>query len=150
AAQRKDSSLLLPSVVRFNGAVLSDDDDLADFLPDVKVRSGTLSALVVVSARPSDRPAVADGPGDRLDSFERVEAHLPDRAAPAVADEPVLTGHQVMLSYNWGVKTATGKYDMQELVKCIAAELKSSNLSVWMDVERGVDSVPLMNGVIHD
>ncbi|KAJ3200990.1 hypothetical protein HDU82_008458 [Entophlyctis luteolus] len=50
----------------------------------------------------------------------------------------------------WGVKTAGGKYDMQELVKCIAAELKSSNLSVWMDVERGVDSVPLMNGVIHD
>ncbi|KAJ3205944.1 hypothetical protein HDU82_004871, partial [Entophlyctis luteolus] len=51
--------------------------------------------------------------------------------------------HQVMLSYNWGDKTATGKYDIQELVKCIAAELKSINLSVWTDVDK-------MNGIIID
>ncbi|KAJ3204107.1 hypothetical protein HDU82_006071 [Entophlyctis luteolus] len=150
AAQKKDSSLLLPLVVRFNGALLSDDDDLADFLSDVRVRSETFAALVVVSARSSRRPAVGYGPADRLESSERVKANLAGSATPAVDHETVLAPHQVMLSYNWGVKTATGKYDMQELVKCIAAELKRSSLSVWMDVERGVDSVPLMNGVIHD
>ncbi|KAJ3391586.1 hypothetical protein HDU84_005712 [Entophlyctis sp. JEL0112] len=143
AARKKDSSLLLPTVVRFNGAVLSDDDDLVDFLPDVNVRTSTLTALVVLSARKSGRPAVAHGPVDRLESNERVDVFLASRATPAVAHETVLAPHQVMLSYNWGVKTATGKYDMQELVKCIAAELKSINLSVWMDVDK-------MNGVIID
>ncbi|KAJ3367613.1 hypothetical protein HDU84_001815, partial [Entophlyctis sp. JEL0112] len=98
AAQKKDSSLLLPLVVRFNGALLSDDDDLADFLPDVRVRSETFAALVVVSARSSRRPAVGYGLADRLESSERVKAHRAGSATP-VDRETVLAPHQVMLSY---------------------------------------------------
>ncbi|KAJ3377737.1 hypothetical protein HDU84_008260, partial [Entophlyctis sp. JEL0112] len=102
AACSKDSSLSPPLVVRFNGATLTNDRQLAHCLPEVDAEAD--QALVV-------------------------------------CPEP-----EVWLSYIWGDRTATGKYDMQELVKCIAAELKRRNLSVWMDIERGIDSVPLMNG----
>ncbi|KAJ3201170.1 hypothetical protein HDU82_008310, partial [Entophlyctis luteolus] len=44
---------------------------------------------------------------------------------------------------SWRDKTATGKYDVQELVKCVVDELKSINLTVWMDVDK-------MNGVLID
>ncbi|KAJ3200875.1 hypothetical protein HDU82_008534 [Entophlyctis luteolus] len=105
-------------------------------------------ALVLISAHLRVPPALT-GPPAAYDQSKPSDSH-PARPAPASTCETAITLHQVMLSCNWGVQTATGKYDMQELVKCIAAKLKCSNLSVWMDVDLGIDSVPLMNGDILD
>ncbi|KAJ3201212.1 POC1 centriolar protein A, partial [Entophlyctis luteolus] len=142
ASTPEDPSLSPPLVVRFNGATLTSDGQLAHCLPRVSMDLD--QALVLVSAEPPPLPDLIE-PEQTQTSDSRSTGPV-----PAAAHETAIAPHQVMISYNWGVKTAAGKYDMQELVKCIAAELKSSNLSVWMDVERGVDSVPLMNGVIHD
>ncbi|KAJ3376500.1 hypothetical protein HDU84_009830, partial [Entophlyctis sp. JEL0112] len=152
AAQKKDRSLLLPFVVSFNGAELSDDDALEYFIPkvDMNLNENRQHALVLVSAVSPVHPPIPLGLIVSPAASGQSQTSEVRLAGPAPARENADAPHQVMLSYNWGVKTAAGKYDMQELVKCIAAELKSVNLSVWMDIERGIDSVPLMNGDILD
>ncbi|KAJ3198785.1 hypothetical protein HDU82_001034 [Entophlyctis luteolus] len=122
AACTEDPTLSPPVVVRFNGASLTNDGQLEHCLPKVDMDAN--QALVLIPTGPP--------------------AHRPVRTAPS--DFPP-TSEQSKTSDS---RLAVGKYDMQELVKCIAAELKSVNLSVWMDIERGIDSVPLMNGDILD
>ncbi|KAJ3200727.1 hypothetical protein HDU82_008665, partial [Entophlyctis luteolus] len=138
-------------VVRFNGGTLKTDDALEYFIPkvDMNINGNPQLALVLEPAASPAHPPIQPGlivPPSASEQSQASEARLPGPVTAAKTVAP----HQVMLSYNWGDKTAAGKYDMQELVKCIAAELKSVNLSVWMDIERGIDSVPLMNGDILD
>ncbi|KAJ3189667.1 hypothetical protein HDU82_003951, partial [Entophlyctis luteolus] len=101
-------------------------------------------ALVLVPAGPPThrpvRTALADPP-PASEQSETSDSRLAGVSSPA--RETTVQPHQVMLSYNWGDKTATGSYDVQELVKCIAAELRRNNLTVWMDVD-------FMNGVVID
>ncbi|KAJ3209227.1 POC1 centriolar protein A, partial [Entophlyctis luteolus] len=146
AACSEDPSLSPPVAVRFKGASLTSDGQLAHCLPKVDMDAD--QALVLISKHLRVPPASTDPPAASEQSKPSDTRFA--RPAPASTTETAIAPHQVMLSYNWGVQTATGKYDMQELVKCIAAELKRSNLSVWMDVDLGIDSGPLMNGDILD
>ncbi|KAJ3375592.1 hypothetical protein HDU84_000467, partial [Entophlyctis sp. JEL0112] len=101
-------------------------------------------ALVLVPAKPPTHRPVRTAPSDPPPASERSKtSDIRLAGASPAARERAVQPHHVMLSYNWGDKTATGSYDMQELVKCIAAELRRNNLTVWMDVDK-------MNGVIID
>ncbi|KAJ3373768.1 hypothetical protein HDU84_000949, partial [Entophlyctis sp. JEL0112] len=101
-------------------------------------------ALVLLPTRPPVHRPVRTALSDPLPASEQSKTSdsRPAGACQA-ALETAVQPQQVMLSYNWGDKTATGRYDVQELVKCIAAELRRNNLTVWMDVD-------FMNGVIID
>ena len=69
------------------------------------------------------------------------EGQLPDDPAHTDGDKAgrKMTlrgkGSHIMLSYNWGRRTADGGYENQKLVKRVHAELCKLGYKVWLDVE---------------